>query len=35
MKGAQAREILPTLLQAHVFANHAHNIRLILHPIRK
>ena len=35
MKGAQAGEILPTFFQAHVFADHANDVRLLLHPLRK
>jgi len=35
MKRAQSGEILPALLQAHVFADHANNVRLLFHPIRK
>ena len=35
MKRTQAREILPALLQAHVFAYHANNVRLLLYAIRE
>src|ERR1700723_669427 len=35
MERTQPAEILPTLLQTHVFANHANNVRLLLNPIRE
>src|ERR1700687_2432216 len=35
MKRAQTREILPALFQTHIFANHANNVRLLLHLIRE
>ncbi len=35
VKRAQSREILPGLLQAHVFADDADNVRLLLHAFRK
>ena len=35
MKRAQPAEILPGLLQPHIFAHHANNVRLLLHPLRK
>jgi len=35
MKRTQPAEILAALLQAHIFANHANNVRLLLYPIRK
>ena len=33
MKGAQAGEILPVLFQAHVFADHADDVRLLFDAI--
>ena len=35
MERAQPSEILPGLFQAHVFADHADDVRLLLHPIRE
>ena len=35
MEWARPREILPRLLQAYVFADHADNVRLLFHPLRK
>ena len=35
VKRTQPAEILPALLQTHIFANHANNVRLLLYPIRK
>ena len=35
MERAQPREILPGLLQAHVFADHADDVRLLLHLLRE
>jgi hypothetical protein len=35
MKWTQPAEILPGLFQAHIFAHHANNVRLLLYAIRK
>jgi hypothetical protein len=35
MKGAESCEICAAFFQAHVFADHADNIRLLLHTLRK
>ncbi len=35
MKGAEPGEICTALLEAHVFADHADNVRLLLHALRK
>ena len=35
MKRAQAGEILPGLFQAHVFADHADDVRLLLYVLRE
>jgi len=35
MKGAESREICAAFFEAHVFADHADNVRLLLHAFRK
>jgi hypothetical protein len=35
MEGAKTREILARLFEAHVFADHADDVRLLLYAIRE